>query len=103
MLTLRDTGTTTEIWRNGVLAATSSTALGARDTAAAIFAIGGAWHSTIDAPTNHRGQLAMAGVWNEPLDAADITRLYNGGNGLRYADLGGGKSAAAVHFFTFGF
>ena len=88
MLTLRDTGTTTEIWRNGVLAATSSTALGARNTAAAIFVIGGFWGGSMLSGVDHQGQLAMAGVWNEPLDASQITRLYNGGMGRRYADLG---------------
>jgi hypothetical protein len=88
MITLRDTGATTEIWRNGVLITSSSTVLGASSTGAAPFAIGGdAWNDTILANLNHRGQLAMAGVWNEPLDAADITRLYNGGMGRRYDDL----------------
>jgi hypothetical protein len=88
MLTLRDTGTTTELYRNGSLVATSSTALGARSTAAASFAIGGtSWNATMQPGTDHRGQLAMAGVWNEPLSQAAITALYNGGNGRRYADL----------------
>jgi len=87
MLTLRDTGTTTELYRNGVLVATSATALGTRSTAAAAFGIGGSsWNSTMSA-VDHRGQLAMAGVWNEPLSQAAITALYNGGNGRRYADL----------------
>jgi len=88
MLTLRDTGTTTELYRNGVLVATSSTVLGARSTAAAEFAIGGeAWNGTIDGALNHRGQLAMAGVWNEPLSQSAITALYNSGAGRRYSDL----------------
>jgi hypothetical protein len=104
MMTLRDTGTTTEFWRNGVLLDSSSTVLGARSTAAAPFAIGGhSWEDVISPNVNHRGQLAMAGVWNEPLDAAQILRLYNGGMGRRYADLDRSGSAAAVHFFTFGF
>jgi hypothetical protein len=88
MLTLRDTGTTTELYRNGVLVATSSTVLGTRSTAAAAIGIGGnSWDANVDGSLNHRGQLAMAGVWNEPLSQAAITELYNGGNGLRYADL----------------
>jgi hypothetical protein len=88
MLTLRDTGTATELYRNGVLVDTDSTALGARATGVAPFGIGGdSWTTTIQSTTNHRGQLAMAGVWNEPLSQAAITALYNGGNGRRYADL----------------
>jgi hypothetical protein len=88
MLTLRDTGTTTELYRNGSLVATSSTVLGARSTAAAAFAIGGtSWELNPTTFLNHQGQLAMAGVWNEPLSQAAITALYNGGNGRRYADL----------------
>jgi hypothetical protein len=88
MLTLRDAGTTTELYRNGSLVATSSTMLGARSTAAAAFAIGGfSGDAFVGSGNNHRGQLAMAGVWNEPLSQAAITALYNGGNGRRYADL----------------
>jgi hypothetical protein len=88
MLTLRDTGTTTELYRNGSLVATSSTVLGTRSTAAAAFGIGGdGWAEPVTSGVNHRGQLAMAGVWNEPLSQAAITALYNGGNGRRYADL----------------
>jgi hypothetical protein len=87
MLTLRDTGTVTELYRNGSLVATSSTVLGARSTAAAAFAIGGTSWEASASPFTHRGQLAMAGVWNEPLSQAAITALYNGGNGRRYADL----------------
>ena len=90
MLTLRDTGGATEIWRNGSLVATVTASIGTRSTAAANFTIGGEWNNSLNPQFNHRGQLAMAGVWNEPLDAADITRLYNGGMGRRYADLGGG-------------
>jgi hypothetical protein len=90
MLTLVDTGTASTLYRNGVSVATSSTALGARSTAAAPFAIGGhAWSAPILSGLEHRGRLAMAGVWNEPLVAGDVTKLYNGGSGLRYANLGG--------------
>jgi hypothetical protein len=87
MLTLRDTGTTTELYRNGSLVATSSTVLGTRSTAAAAFAIGGTSWEASASPFTHRGQLAMAGVWNEPISQEAITALYNGGNGRRYADL----------------
>jgi hypothetical protein len=88
MVSFWDNGAESRIYRNGVLSGTSNTALGTRPTAAAAFAIGGiASSDTIFAPLNHRGQLAMAGVWNEPLSQAAITALYNGGNGRRYADL----------------
>lgn len=43
------------------------------------------------------------GYWNRGLSNDEITELWNGGSGLRYSDLQGGSSAAAVHFFTFGF
>jgi len=88
MMTLRDTGTTTEYYRNGVLVGSSSDSLGARSTSAAPFALGGEWNDTILDSTAFRGQLAMAGVWNEPLSQSNITRLYNGGMGRRYDDLG---------------
>jgi hypothetical protein len=88
MLTVRDTGTVTELYRDTLLVATASTAIGTRATGAAAFAIGGnSWQAAINTFLNHRGQLAMAGVWNEPLSTAAITALYNGGNGRRYADL----------------
>jgi len=87
MLTLRDTGTSTELYRNGILLATNTTSLGARYTGNAPFMIGGEWNATVASGTNHRGQLAMAGVWNEPLSQAAMTALYNGGNGRRYANL----------------
>jgi hypothetical protein len=89
MLTLRDTGSTSELYRNGVLVSSSATVIGTRSTTAAPFVIGGDWDPTVVADASHRGQLAMAGVWNEPLSQANITRLYNGGMGRRYADLGG--------------
>jgi hypothetical protein len=88
MLTLRDTGTVTELYRDGSLVATSSTSLSTRSTAAASFGIGGdSWNPGVQPGTNHRGQIAMAGVWNEPLDTAAITALYNAGAGRRYATL----------------
>jgi hypothetical protein len=91
MLTLRDTGSVTELYRNAVLVASASTSIASRDTGSAAFAIGGhSWSAAILATLDHRGQLAMAGVWNEPLITGDITKLYNGGMGRRYADLGGG-------------
>jgi hypothetical protein len=88
MLTLRDTGGETELYRNAELVATSSTSLGARRTAAMGLAIGGAaWNDLLAAAVTHRGQLAMAGTWSEPLTAEQIAELYNAGSGLRYADL----------------
>jgi hypothetical protein len=88
MLTLVDDGSVLSAYRDGVLEATSSTVIGARGTGVADFGIGGsAWDATVVSSVNHYGQLAMAGVWNEPLDTAAITALYNGGNGRRYADL----------------
>jgi hypothetical protein len=88
MLTLVDNGTSTALYRNGVSIGVGSNSLAGRDTANAAFAIGGdSWNSGISANLMHRGQLAMAGVWNEPLTPTQITQLYNGGNGLRYADL----------------
>ena len=87
MLTLRDTGTTTELYRNGSLIVTAANSLGARSTAAAGFAIGGSSWEAAATLLTHRGQLAMAGVWNEPIDTAAITALYNAGAGRRYATL----------------
>lgn len=88
MLTLRDTGTTTELYRNGILVATDSTSLGARSTSAAAFAIGGhSWEPGINTTLNHRGQLAKAGVWNVTLTTAQIAGLYNAGAGLNYSSL----------------
>jgi hypothetical protein len=86
MLTLIDTGTVTNIYRNASLVGTASTSLGARSTGSAPFAIGGNAWST-NPPLDLRGRLAMAGVWNAPLSAAAIIDLYNGGAGKRYATL----------------
>lgn len=86
MLTLVDDGTTTSMYRNGTFVASDATALPARSTGSAPFAIGGnAWSA--NAPLDHRGRLAMAGVWNAPLTQAAITSLYNAGAGKRYASL----------------
>jgi hypothetical protein len=90
MLTFVDSGTSAVLYRNGVEIASSSTALGARSTGSAGFVIGGDWSGSVGASLNHRGRLAMVGVWNEPLNVASVSRLYNGGMGRRYADLGGG-------------
>ena len=49
------------------------------------------------------GLLDEVGFWKRVLTADERTQLYNGGNGLSYDDFGGGSSAAAVHFFNFGF
>lgn len=89
MLTLRDTGTATELYRNGSLVGSSSAALGARSTGAALFSIGGnSWEAdNVNPALNHRGQLAKAGVWNVPLTELQIATLYNAGNGLDYAYL----------------
>ncbi len=86
MLTAVDYGTYTEVWANGVKIAENRTALGARYTGTAAFAIGGpAW------PFNngmHRGLLAMAGQWNRPLNQSEMKSLYNRGRGRRYRSLG---------------
>jgi hypothetical protein len=83
-------GSNIEFWRNGVLQESAAISAGTLSTVATVLTIGGSWTNASDASTDHRGQLAMAGVWNDSLSQADITRLYNGGNGRRYADLGGG-------------
>jgi hypothetical protein len=92
MLTVVDTGTTTHLYRNGVLLASDSTTLSTRDTGAASFSIGGeSWNSLINSATTHRGRLSMAGVWDRPLTADEITWLYNSGAGRRYASLRYGR------------
>jgi hypothetical protein len=80
-------GSNIEFWRNGVLQESAAISAGTLSTAATTLAIGGSWDNANEISTDHRGQLAMAGVWNAPLDAAQILRLYNGGMGRRYADL----------------
>mgnify|MGYP000143110398 FL=1 len=93
MFTLIDDGTTTFFYRNAALAAYSSTALDSRDTGSAAFSLGGeSWVASVNAGTNHRGQIAMAGVWSVPLSSESITWLYNGGAGRRYAALTRGGS-----------
>jgi hypothetical protein len=87
MVTMRDTGPFNEFYRNGRLLARSDTVLGARSTDSARFAIGsGSWW-LLSSLLSHQGQLAMAGVWAEPLTEKQILALYNGGRGLRYDDL----------------
>lgn len=87
MLTLRDTGTATEIYRDGVFIASSNTNITTRDTAAATFSIGGDWTTGASTIFSHRGRVSMAGVWDRPLSAAEILQLYNFGAGLRYSAL----------------
>jgi hypothetical protein len=89
MLTLRDTGTATEIWRNGVLLSTNSATPGTVSTGSAPLAFGAlpADETIILRGQEHRGSLAMAGVWERPLDEAEIVELFNGGDGLRYEDI----------------
>lgn len=88
MFTVVDNGATTSLYRNGELAATGSTTLTTRDTGAAAFSIGGeSWVAGINASTNHRGRVSMAGVWDRPLTADEITWLYNSGAGRRYNSL----------------
>lgn len=104
MLTLVDDGSIATLYRNGVAVGTSATVLGARGTANAPFAIGGHWANLINTQLNHRGQLAKAGVWNVPLTASQITRLYNKGRGRNYADLdaGGLATIIASHYAALG-
>lgn len=88
MLTYVDNGTTSYLYRNGVLIATGSTTIGALSTANAPFAIGGhAWQTINDSQLDHRGRMSMAGVWDRPLTADEITWLFNSGAGRRYNTL----------------
>lgn len=87
MFTLVDDATSLRLYVDGVLAGTDATSLGARDSSARPFAIGAQSWSTGAAAGRHNGRLAMAGVWGVPLDTDQITALYNGGAGLRYAAL----------------
>jgi hypothetical protein len=48
------------------------------------------------------GIVDEVGIWKRVLTTDERTALWNAGNGLSYDAFGGG-SAAAVHFFTFGF
>ena len=80
-------GSNVEFWRNATLLDTVAIT-GSVATGNAPFAIGGhAWVAGIDGGLNHRGQLAMAGVWNEPLTQSQITALFNDNKGRRYGDL----------------
>lgn len=93
MFTLTDDGSTTNFYRNGTLAASSSTTLTTRDTGAAALSIGGeSWVATVNSSTNHRGRISMAGVWSISLSTENISWLYNGGSGRRYAALTRGGS-----------
>lgn len=88
MLTYVDNGSTSSLYRNGVLVATGSTAIGALATANAPLAIGGhAWQTINDSSLDHRGRMAMTGVWDRPLTADEITWLFNSGTGRRYNSL----------------
>lgn len=88
MFTLVDNGSSTQLYRNGVLVATSSTTLATRNTGPASFGIGGSsWDSGVEANLNHRGRVSMAGVWDRPLTADEVTWLYNSGAGRRYNSL----------------
>ena len=87
MITAVRRGSNVEFWRNANLLDTVAIT-GSVATGNAPFAIGGsAWDTGISAFVNHRGQLAMAGVWNAPLTQSQITALFNGNKGRRYGDL----------------
>jgi len=88
MLTLRKDGNAIEFFRNGSSLGTT-TFSGSFGAVNAPFAIATpAWPSSFGSTfLSHRGQVFAAGIWAEALDATQISALYNGGNGLRYAAL----------------
>jgi hypothetical protein len=86
MLTLRKDGNAIEVFRNGSSLGTD-TFSGSFGTANAPFAIGTASWVLGSVSASHRGQVFAAGIWAEALDATQISALYNGGSGLRYAAL----------------
>jgi hypothetical protein len=86
MLTLRKNGTAIELFRNGSSLGTT-TYSGSFGTSNAPFAIGNSAWNLAGTTLAHRGQVFAAGIWAEALDATQISALYNGGNGLRYAAL----------------
>ena len=70
-----------KIYKNGSLAYTSSASAYYCDTDGA-FSIGGSNASFLSA--NHNQVVDEIGVWARPLTAAEITNLYNGGQGNTY-------------------
>ncbi len=70
-----------KIYKNGALAYTSPASAYYCDTDGA-FSIGGSNAPTLSA--NHNQVVDEIGVWARPLTAAEITNLYNGGNGNTY-------------------
>lgn len=103
MFTLVDDGSTAVLYRNGTQVGTGTTTLSSRNTGAAAFAIGGdAWVGSISASTNHRGRLAMAGVWSVALSNESVAWLYNSGLGRRYSELTRGTSRRRRHAGGYG-
>lgn len=89
MYTYTKTPTELKLYRNGVLMASSVYANQIENnlTTSQPFAIGtGSW-SLGSSTTIHRGQVFAAGIWASELTQAQITALYNNGNGRRYASL----------------
>jgi hypothetical protein len=86
-IVITDDGTTVNLYINESLAVSNSTAIGARSTANAPYAIGtGSW-DTASAALRARGRIAMVGHWDKVLTTTEISQLYNAGAGMRYAAL----------------
>ena len=85
MATITDDGTTRRLYINGVADGTDTTTLsGTYETSATEFSLGDPW-GTFAARMD--GKAAMLGIWERALTSTEITQLYNGGAGRRYANL----------------
>lgn len=81
-------GTDSKIYIDGVLEdTTDSSSLGNLSTNALEVTLGTASWAKTGASTKHDGSLAKVGIWEIALSAANITALYNSGDGLTNSEL----------------
>jgi hypothetical protein len=81
-------GSNLKLYIDGVLEATVSTpAFGSYPAPSMPFALGAASWATNSTSTAHDGMLAKCGLWDVALTDAEVLALYNGGNGLNFADI----------------
>lgn len=93
---VNDTGAEMKLSVNGGTVTTASLAGGAFTATTAPFAIAADGNAT----SHFDGKIDSVGVWDRPIEDAEITQLYNSGSGLEYSGLDAGLLSDLVSWWS---